>query len=77
MVDRDDEDEMGRAHSAVDDIFSATLDLGGAISGEHGIGLAKKDYIARNLSPETIELSKRLKKAFYPKGLLNPGKIFP
>ncbi len=77
MVDRDDKEEMGRARSAVDDIFSATLALGGGISGEHGIGLAKKDYIARNLSPETIELSKRLKQAFDPKGLLNPGKIFP
>jgi glycolate oxidase len=55
----------------------ATIDLGGTLSGEHGIGLAKAPYLAFEQSPELIALQKDLKRVFDPKGLLNPGKIFP
>ena len=49
----------------------------GSISGEHGIGFAKARFISIELSPDEIALMKRVKAAFDPHGLLNPGKIFP
>lgn len=57
-------------------IFDATLELGGTISGEHGIGLAKKDFLAREIGPVELALMKKIKQVFDPKGILNPGKIF-
>ncbi len=62
---------------AVERLMRATVDLGGTLSGEHGIGLAKAPYLAFEQSEELIALQKRLKDVFDPKGLLNPGKIFP
>jgi len=61
---------------AISDIFDATLALGGTISGEHGIGLAKIDYLPRELDPTALALMRKLKAQFDPKGLLNPGKVF-
>ena len=77
MTDRNKEDEYRRAEDAVKDVFEATLKLGGTISGEHGIGLAKARYVGMELSPENIELMKGIKKVFDPKGIMNPGKMFP
>lgn len=57
-------------------IFELTVSLGGAISGEHGIGVTKKPYIGIQLSKRTLEFMKSIKKIFDPKGLMNPGKIF-
>jgi glycolate oxidase len=62
---------------AVERLMRATVDLGGTLSGEHGIGLAKAPYLAFEQSEELITLQKDLKRVFDPKGLLNPGKIFP
>jgi glycolate oxidase len=70
-------EEQGRAHGAVGEVIDATLALGGTITGEHGVGLAKREYLAREQSKELIALQKRVKLAFDPDGLLNPGKIFP
>jgi glycolate oxidase len=61
---------------AIGDVFDATLALGGTISGEHGIGVAKIDYLPRELDPAALALMRRLKAQFDPQGLLNPGKIF-
>ena len=61
---------------ALGDIFRATLDLGGTLSGEHGIGIAKARYMAWEQSAEVIGWQKRLKRLWDPAGLLNPGKIF-
>jgi glycolate oxidase len=77
MVDPADDDEVRRAHEAEDILFKTVLALEGAISGEHGIGFAKAPYLALELSPDVIALSKRVKAAFDPRGILNPGKIFP
>ncbi|HEY8926882.1 MAG TPA: FAD-linked oxidase C-terminal domain-containing protein, partial [Polyangia bacterium] len=66
-----------RIEDALGGLFRATLDLGGTLSGEHGIGIAKARYMAWEQSPEVIDWQKRLKRLWDPSGLLNPGKIFP
>jgi glycolate oxidase len=65
-----------RIEAALADLFRATLDLGGTLSGEHGIGIAKAKYMAWEQSAEVIDWQKRLKRLWDPAGLLNPGKIF-
>ncbi|MBW1722608.1 MAG: glycolate oxidase subunit GlcD, partial [Deltaproteobacteria bacterium] len=70
------EGESERAELAVKDLFRHTLKMGGTISGEHGIGLTKAPYLDMELSKTAIDLMLRVKKAFDPKGILNPGKIF-
>ena len=72
-----DDDEVPRVNRAIKRCFEEVLKLGGTISGEHGIGVLKAPYIAMEQSPELIALQRRIKHAFDPKGLLNPGKIFP
>jgi glycolate oxidase len=59
-----------------EELYADGMARGGVISGEHGIGLVKKKYLSRSLSPEQIELMKGIKRAFDPNGILNPGKIF-
>lgn len=77
MIDRNDKEEYGKAQRLVAEIFRATLDLGGTISGEHGIGLTKAPYISMEIPPAELDLMKRIKQVFDPKNILNPGKIFP
>ena len=77
MVTPGDEDEMRRAHEAEGALFEGVVALEGSISGEHGIGFAKAKYLPLELDPQTIALMKRVKAAFDPENLLNPGKIFP
>jgi glycolate oxidase len=77
MVKPGDADEMARAHAAERTLFERVVALEGSISGEHGIGFAKKPYIGLELSPDEIALMLRVKAAFDPNGILNPGKIFP
>jgi D-lactate dehydrogenase len=66
-----------RTAAALDELFAATLALGGQLSGEHGIGLAKRDYMARALDPATLETMRAIKRVFDPDGILNPGKLLP
>jgi FAD/FMN-containing dehydrogenase len=77
MVTPDDADEIARAHEAEGVLFKGVVALEGSISGEHGIGFAKAKYLGLELTPETIALMQRVKAAFDPNGILNPGKIFP
>jgi len=77
MVDKADEDEYQRGLGLVEQIFRDTLELGGTISGEHGIGLTKAGYIAMELSERELKIMESIKKVFDPKKILNPGKIFP
>jgi glycolate oxidase len=77
MVDRDNADELARARRAERVLFERVVALEGSISGEHGIGFAKAPYIDIELSADEIALMKRVKAAFDPHGILNPGKIFP
>ncbi len=73
--DKPGDDE--RVRGAVKDVFEAAIGLGGRISGEHGIGLAKRDYIGWNLDAATLGMMRRVKRMFDPNNILNPGKIFP
>jgi glycolate oxidase len=77
MVTPGDDDEMRRAHEAERVLFEGVVALEGSISGEHGIGFMKAKYLPLELDAETIALMKRVKAAFDPMGILNPGKIFP
>lgn len=76
MVDGADARAVERARVAQRRLFEGVVALEGSISGEHGIGYTKAPFLGIELSPETIALSKRLKRAFDPNGILNPGKIF-
>jgi glycolate oxidase len=77
MVDRNDADELKRARQAERQLFERVVALEGSISGEHGIGFAKAPYLRIELSDDEIALMQRVKAAFDPAGILNPGKIFP
>ena len=77
MIDKSNSNEFERGKKAVEDIFRLVLSLGGTISGEHGIGTAKMPYIGMELSPAAIDVMRRIKQVLDPKGVLNPGKIFP
>ena len=68
--------EVGeKMERALDDLFRYVIDAGGAITGEHGIGLAKKRWWPQAVSPESITLHQTIKQALDPKGILNPGKF--
>jgi glycolate oxidase len=77
MTDKNKEDEYHRAKDSIRDIFEAALKLDGTISGEHGVGLTKKQFVGMELSDVSIEVMKAVKNVFDPKGIMNPGKIFP
>jgi len=76
MVDPNNEAEIARAREAERRLFAGVVSLEGSISGEHGIGFAKAPFLGLELSPEAIALMKRVKRAFDPHDILNPGKIF-
>ncbi len=77
MLDKNDPSQAVRGHKAINEIFAITLELGGTLSGEHGIGNTKSAYFNKEWNPATIATMKALKKAFDPGNRLNPGKIFP
>jgi glycolate dehydrogenase FAD-linked subunit len=73
----DREEERPRVEQAVGEILRAAVDMGGTITGEHGVGLAKRDFLEYEQGRELVALQRRLKAVFDPLGILNPGKIFP
>ncbi|MBC2704306.1 FAD-linked oxidase C-terminal domain-containing protein [Desulfobacula sp.] len=76
MYNKANENELKRAEKAVDELFDATLSLGGTITGEHGVGMTKMKYLPREIGATQIELMKGIKRVFDPQNILNPGKIF-
>jgi FAD/FMN-containing dehydrogenase len=76
LCDREDKDSIARARQAVAETFQLSVDLGGTISGEHGIGYVKAQYMDHAIDKPTLEVMKGIKKVFDPNGILNPGKMF-
>ena len=76
MIDKKVPGETEKAEKAIKEVFQGALALGGTMSGEHGIGIAKAPYIPLEITPETAVYMKTIKKALDPNNILNPGKIF-
>lgn len=76
MVDRKNKEEYKKGLEIVEQVFKETLELGGTISGEHGVGLTKAPYMGMEISETELSIMKSIKKVFDPKNILNPGKIF-
>ena len=74
--DRADADQRDRAYGAFDDILELGLSLGGTITGEHGVGVIKVDWLEREIGPVALDVHRAIKDALDPAGLLNPGKVF-
>jgi len=72
-----DEAERERAHACLADVFALVIRLEGTLSGEHGIGLIKREFMPLALEPATLGLMRSVKAAFDPDGILNPGKLLP
>lgn len=77
LTDPDDPEKMARAHQCLGQTFDLVLQLGGTLSGEHGVGLEKRDYIEREIDPVTLRLMHAIRRQFDPRGILNPGKTLP
>lgn len=76
MCDRDNPESITRARQCVKETFQLSVELGGSISGEHGIGYVKAQYLTMAIDQPTLEVMKGIKQVFDPNGILNPGKMF-
>ncbi|MFI6661379.1 FAD-binding oxidoreductase [Streptomyces sp. NPDC050523] len=74
--DAADPDESRRARESFDEIMALGLELGGTITGEHGVGVLKKEWLAREIGPVGVEMQRQIKRVFDPLDILNPGKLF-
>ncbi len=77
LFDIRDAEQWARVQAMVGEIFATAVELGGTLSGEHGVGVLKQAYLERALGADAIEIQQRIKRALDPKGILCPGKIFP
>jgi len=76
LTDERNKDEMHRVHEAFNEIFKEAIRLGGTITGEHGVGVAKKDFMPKFLGDASLRVHRELRKTLDPHGILNPGKMF-
>jgi glycolate oxidase len=76
MCEKDNPESIARARECVKETFQLSVDLGGSISGEHGIGYVKAQYLDMAIDAPTLSVMKGIKKVFDPNGILNPGKMF-
>jgi glycolate oxidase len=77
LFDRRDPEQWEKVQQIVGEVFEVALDLGGTLSGEHGIGTFKLPYIEQAIAPASIDVQRRLKRALDPQNILNPGKVLP
>jgi D-lactate dehydrogenase len=77
LLDPDEPRALAAAEGCLDAVFGMVLDLGGTLSGEHGVGLAKRDFVAREIDARTLGVMREIKRVFDPSNILNPGKGFP
>ncbi len=77
LFDKRDPEQWRKVGQMAEEEFTAALELGGTLSGEHGVGSLKRPYLEKALGPVSIEIQKRIKQALDPFAILNPGKIFP
>lgn len=77
MIDKRIQGEQEKADQAIEAVFKEALDLGGTMSGEHGVGIAKAPYIPLEITEQTSNYMRAIKKTLDPNNILNPGKIFP
>jgi glycolate oxidase len=75
VLDKDDADEVRRAERSLSDIFNLALELGGTITGEHGVGSAKLPYLRAKLGDVSLSLHHNIKSVFDPDRILNPGRL--
>ena len=71
------EGDMERARAAGDDILSYCIEAGGSITGEHGVGMDKREFMPQMFSEDTLDVMQAVRDAFDPRHLCNPGKVFP
>lgn len=76
MLDRQDHRELEAAEAATSELFAKVIELGGTITGEHGVGLTKSAFLGQEIDAPTMEIMRAVKKTFDPQNILNPGKIF-
>ncbi len=77
LIDPSDPVQVAAAHHCLDQVFDLVLRLGGTLSGEHGVGMQKRDFVNREIDPPTLALMRQIKTIFDPRGILNPDKVFP
>ena len=77
LYDPQNEAENRRAEECLEAVFDLVIELQGTLSGEHGVGLVKRDHIGREIGSDAMDLMRAIKKQFDPRGILNPGKVFP
>jgi glycolate oxidase len=75
LTDSRDQEEMKRVEKAIDEISIKSVELGGTLTGEHGIGIAKREILPFELGETAMEITKNIKKAFDPLNILNPDKV--
>jgi glycolate oxidase len=75
MTDLRDEDEMARIDKALDELYETAIGMGGTLSGEHGIGIAKDRFMSMEFSERAIEIMRGIKRVFDPNNILNPGSF--
>lgn len=76
LMDERDKDEVTRMHRAFDAIVEAALELGGTLTGEHGVGLLKRDFLERHFPTAAVDMMRKFRESMDPNGILNPGKMF-
>lgn len=77
LIHPEDPQEMSRARHCLDETFSLVLALGGTLSGEHGVGLVKREFVGREIAAQALRLMHGIKREFDPNGILNPDKMLP